>query len=170
MTDTTTLAGLESRIVAADWFSRLGSFREQPGRRAIANLSAWDAAVFAPDTDPRLAAIAAEMDWLPASKDEPDPFHADVLASRLERSDSARVLDVCRAAMKSLRGATRRDALRSGPHDYAGAAERAALHCVRMAAIETVLGTPGPWNEVLALYLAGHWPCGILPGGDLVVY
>ena len=173
MTDASTLDALTSRIAAADWFSRLGAYRATEGRLALRDLSAWDGTSFTPDTDPSAQAIAQDMDWLPTSREQPDPFDTAGLPARDARVDQAacaQVLEVCRITLKSLRQSTARGGLRSGPNDFTVAAEGAALYCARKAAIEIVLGEPGPWTGLLDLYLAGHWPCGLMPSGDVVVY
>lgn len=108
------------------------------------------------------------MDWLPTSPAQPDPFGAP--SEPLDSAARAQVLEVGRITLKSLHRAVAREALRSGPHDYTGAAQGAAAYCARRAAIELVRGQPGRWTGLLELYLAGHWPCGLMPGGDVVVY
>ncbi len=57
-----------------------------------------------------------------------------------------------------------------GRNDFTPAAIGAALYCVRMTSLEILAGHHGFWCEALELYRQGHWPCGRLPDGKLVVY
>jgi hypothetical protein len=109
---------------------------------------------------------------LPSSRDEPDPVHDRRLIELLERSevqDRALVMEVYKQALQSLRSIRSPD-LRSGRNDFTEAARGAALFCVRMATIEVVAEKPGFWVGALNLYAKGHWPCGLMPGRELVVY
>lgn len=154
------------------WFSASGNFHEVVGRKPIRNLAAWDNDVFSKSIDAYHADIAAKMDWLPTSKDQVDPFNEDQLRNRLKEKGgeaSGKVLEFCKIAMKSLRNVDRSKFI-SGPHDYSEAAIGGALYCSRMAVIEVVLEQPAIWNEIFDLYYVGYWPCGLLPGGDIVVY
>ncbi len=75
----------------------------------------------------------------------------------------------CKMAMKSLHNIDSAG-LKSGPNDFTEAAKGAALYCIRMSAIEVVLGKPGFWSELFHHYADGFWPCGILNNGVIVIY
>ena len=61
-------------VVNAQWFSALGSYQPSEGQIALPNLSAWDRPRFPAELDTSLAKIASDMDWLPSSRDQPDPI------------------------------------------------------------------------------------------------
>ena len=139
------------------WFSTLGTFQSKPGQAALPGLHAWD---------------SARMEWLPTSRDQPDPIHGDALPSLLKQAGIPYIQEVManyKLALHALR--TVPDRLISvDAHDYTPAAIGAALYCVRMASLEMLAQRRGFWCDALVLYRAGHWPCGRLADGTLVVY
>ena len=139
------------------WFGALGSYRAQPGQLALAGLHAWD---------------SARMTWLPTSRDQPDPIHGEALLQLLKQNGAPwreQVMANYKLALQSLR-AVRDQTISSGPHDFTPAAIGAALYCVRMASLEILADQRGFWCKALALYRDGHWPCGLLHDGALVVF
>lgn len=140
--------------------------------RPISGLAAWDSPVFPASTDTRHAEIAADMDWLPTNLDQDDPFNGNLLLDALQDAGAqtqALVMDVYKQTMKSLR-TMNTSKLISGANDFSEAARGSALYCSRMAAIEAAIGKPAIWCTLLEIYVAGHWPCGRLPDGDIVIY
>lgn len=161
-----------SKIASAKWFSQVGLFPAREGMQPIRNLAAWDRDTFAADTDAYHAGIAAQMDWLPTTRDQVDPFYGETLRSALVQAGPEareKVMEVSKQVMKSLR-AMENSKLTSGPNDFSEAAIGGAIYCSRMAAMEAVIGNPAVWNDLLELYSSGFWPCGRLPSGDIVVY
>jgi len=167
-----TLEEIALKISTIKWFSNVGAFPGRAGMQPISDLSAWSELIFAAGIDTRHAIIAADMDWLPTDRSQDDPFNGRVLFDALQEAEAqtqALVKDLYRQTTKSLRTMDS-SKLTSGAHDFSEAARGGALYCSRMAAIETAIGKPARWLDLLEIYGAGHWPCGRLPNGDIVVY
>lgn len=159
-------------VVNAQWFSALGSYQPSEGQIALPNLSAWDRPRFPAELDTSLAKIASDMDWLPSSRDQPDPIHGEHLRSILKDNGTAyqqEVLESYKLALKSLRVVPDRTIF-SGANDFTQAAKDSAIYCVRMATLEVLSAQPDFWLDALMIYHEGNWPCGLLPDGTLVVF
>ena len=145
------------RLEDINWFSALGTFQARPGQIALPNLDAWD---------------SARMAWLPTSRDQPDPVHGNALTDLLKQAGIAYLPEVManyKLALHSLRSVPDR-LISVAAHDYTPAAIGAALYCVRMASLEMLAQRQGFWCDALHLYRDGHWPCGRLADGALMVY
>ncbi len=145
------------RLDDIKWFSALGTFQAGPGQIALPGLHAWD---------------ATRMEWLPTSRDQPDPVHGDALPTLLKQAGIAYLPEVManyKLALHALRTVPDR-LISAGAHDYTPAAIGAALYCVRMASLEILAQRQGFWCDALQLYRDGHWPCGRVTDGALVVY
>ncbi|OBV36941.1 hypothetical protein [Janthinobacterium psychrotolerans] len=139
------------------WFRAAGTFQAQPGQLALPSLHAWD---------------SASMDWLPTSRGQPDPVHGDALPTLLKQAGTPYLQAVManyKLALHSLRCVPDR-LISKGAHDFTPAAIGAALYCVRMASLEMLAQREGFWLAALDLYRQGHWPCGLVADGTLVVY
>lgn len=158
------VAGLLESVRAARWFSRLGRFEATPGFVRLGSLVAW-AEPSERATDLELA-LAEAMEWLPTSPDEPDPLVAT--APALDQAQRAAVLEVERTTLTAMRDAGH-PLLAVGPHDFSRAAMAGGRYAIRRFARELCLAEPGPWTPIARLFLAGHWPCGRLPDGEIVV-
>jgi hypothetical protein len=158
-------------LSAVNWFSKVGEFEEKQGMISIPNLEAWDSSEFRPGLDKKLAKIAAEMDWLPTTRDQIDPIYGDKLKLGLRAipEGSKQVLMAYKLAMSSLRNIDKRSFI-SGPNDFTEAAKGAALYAVRMAAIESLMDKPGFWTDIFNCYSKGYWPCGLINSRIVVVY
>lgn len=154
---------LTTCIESADWFSSLGNHEAASAQTAIQSLEAW-----ADDQeghcDPHHRRVAANMAWLPAQAQDPDPIHGDRLP------DSEQALAFYKQALASLRTARDNPRLQVCSHDFRHLAHGSAAYACRRAALEISHGEPGFWCEIVSLYAAGHWPCGILPDRRLVVF
>jgi hypothetical protein len=165
------LEDIYSIIDSAEWFGRLGEAIADRGLVQINSLEAWR-------SDDRVAddqseRIAEAMTWLPSSLDGEDPFNGTPLLDELkaagrEREAREAVTAVQKAVLPSLRRRTS-PLLMVPPHDFTNAAKGAAAYAARQAALESLVGRRGQWTELLGLYQRGHWPCGILPSGKIVV-
>ena len=136
---------LHSLIDTAAWFTRLGV--------------ATDSCALAASTD--------EWDWLPTTRGQPDPIHDPPLLP----IDTSAELAAVKRSMVALRVVP--DAVPAfidGPHDYTNAATGAVHFAVRMAAREITLGNPDRWCDIVRLYNAGSWPCGLTDSGGIVVW
>lgn len=140
-----TIDDLHSLIDTAAWFTRLGVARD--GCALAASNDAWD--------------------WLPTSRDQPDPLHVPSLTP----VDTALELASVKRCMVSLRDVPDSVAeLVAGPHDYTNAATGAVHFAVRMATREVSLSMPDRWCDIVRHYNAGSWPCGLTDGGVIVVW
>jgi len=164
------LEEISSLIATTKWFSRLGDVDVDPSFVRIPNLKPW-----ATDEtqDAVFEKIADEMEWLPSSREEVDPVHKGALQKRAEavgkrQEISAQALEAYKKTLAALRTSPEA-ALRIGPHDFTGAARGAALYAVYQAAYEVALEQPDFWCRILKVYQSGHWPCGLLPDGRIVV-
>lgn len=159
-------------VINANWFSSLGLYPAQQGKVRINDLHAWDSNAFSASVDPEHARISEMMDWLPTTKDQEDPIYGTFLLDEFKKvtpESRLQVMDLYKEALKSLRHVSR-EKLVSGSNDFTEAAIGAALYCSRMAAIEVAIGKQEIWCHLLGLYGEGHWPCGRMPNGDIVVY
>ena len=167
-----TIEHIHQLVEKATWFTALGTFQQQPGRLAIRHLLAWDESIFEPSIDGHHADIANAMNWLPSSRDQADPFYANQLRLEFQQQEAevrSYVMQIYKAAMSGLRHVGH-PLLHTHKHHFVEAAKGAALYAVRMAAIETACGRPGVWTELLQLYVEGHWPCGVMPTGEIIVF
>lgn len=162
---------LRTLIQETPWFQRLGQPEIDDEYVWLPTLAPW--ADFA-EGDDELGRIADQMAWLPSSRDQDDPIGGRTLEHQVEafgrtQEAAALVLEVYKTVLAALRPFAGHPALQVGPHDFTEAARGAALYAVRRAAYEAVLDKPGFWSRMIELYRAGHWPCGILPDGRVVV-
>ncbi|REK17190.1 MAG: hypothetical protein DWQ37_06895 [Planctomycetota bacterium] len=162
-----TLEELQELVKNAAWFSRIGIQEVDAGYVQISSLDPWAGG-------PSREQVADEMDWLPSSRDQVDPIHAQSLEQKAqalgkEQEYSRRSLIVYKETLGALRSFDGHPLLRVGPHDFTEAARGAAIYAARRAAYEILLGVPGFWCQIMQIYKRGHWPCGILPDGQVVV-
>lgn len=115
--------------------------------------------------------LQIEWDWLPSSRDQPDPFEGTYLAKPDEQLyDKEAEKMVYKAALRSLRSVGKiHPKLVDGPHNYTGSMKGSALFACKHAAKEVLSNQPGKWVAILALYNNGVWPCGITQTGELVI-
>lgn len=166
-----TFDDLEQLIADAAWFQRPTLPNVDDRYVRITSLAPW---ADRPTNDAELERIADEMSWLPTSRDQADPIHGELLveraASLARQSEFARrALETQKSTLVSLRSFHGHPALRVGPHDFTEAARGAAIFTTRQATYETLLSEPSFWCDLLRLYHAGHWPCGVLNDGRAVV-
>ena len=166
-----TLEELETLIKNTKWFEHLGEPLTSEAFVQIPTLAPW---ANLPTGNDELEEIADQMAWLPSSRDQDDPIHGTLMeerASQLGKTDEyfRRSLDTYKVTLASLRSFSGHPALKAGPHDFTEAARGAALFSSRRAAYEILLSECGFWCSVMNCYKQGHWPCGILKNGILVV-
>ncbi len=163
-----TIDELQSSILSIAWFSRLGQFQPRVGYRSIKSLESWSGQRGAEPGDDD---IADAMDWLPTTREQSDPWNPDssTRLRELPPVSQSVPLQIYKTALVSLRSACGDNLLKVGPHDFREAARGAALYACRAAAIEILTGCSSRWGDLIAIYAQGHWPCGLLPNGDVVV-
>gem|GEM_PF-648754 len=162
---------LETKIQTTRWFEHLGEPLMTEGIVQISTLAPW-ANIFTGNQE--LERVADEMEWLPSSIYQDDPIHGPSMEKRFTQQGTKdeharRILEIYKRALASLRGSDGHSALRVGPHDFTEAARGAALFASRSALREILLSECGFWCSVMNFYWQGHWPCGVLPNGILVV-
>lgn len=115
--------------------------------------------------------LQMEWDWLPSSRDQPDPFEGTYPVKLDEQPyDKEAEKMVYKATLRSLRSVgTAHPKLVDGPHNYTESMKGSALFACKHAAKEVLSNQPGKWVEILALYNNGVWPCGITQTGELVI-
>ena len=115
--------------------------------------------------------LQIEWDWLPSSRDQPDPFEGTYLAKPDEQLyDKEAEKMVYKAALRSLRSVGKiHPKLVDGPHNYTESMKGSALFACKHAAKEVLSNQSGKWVAILALYNNGVWPCGITRTGELVI-
>ncbi|MFM6906203.1 MAG: hypothetical protein ACKOUU_09245 [Acinetobacter tjernbergiae] len=115
--------------------------------------------------------LQIEWDWLPSSRDQPDPFEGTYLAKSDEQLyDKEAEKMVYKAALRSLQSVGKiHPKLVDGPHNYTESMKGSALFACKHAAKEVLSNQPGKWIAILALYNNGVWPCGITQTGELVI-
>lgn len=156
----------------ANWFGALGSYEAPRGQLALPDLHAWAGSGLAADTQSNSSGLARKMDWLPSSRDQNDPIHGESLRQLLKQNGAPwqqQVMSHYKLALQSLRAVPDKS-ICAGCNDFTPVAIGAALYCVRMASIEVLAQREGFWLAALELYRQGHWPCGLLADGTLVVY
>lgn len=173
-----TIEDLASLVQSTKWFSKLGE-RIDPASLDITfeqlpNMEAWSQVTGMLANEPVPEIIERGMEWLPTQRDMDDPIHGKLLEERCEQlgkkdEHSRRSLDIYKKALISLRSFEGHPALKVGPHNFTEAARGAALFACRRAAYEVLLGHCNFWCSAMSVYADGHWPCGILPGGVVVV-
>lgn len=169
--DDMTLIELKSMINDTSWFKRLAVHEDGELLFQIASLKPWAGER---TDDERFERIADLMDWLPSSREQDDPIHGrslDELAEKIgvRKEISQKCAEIFKEALIGLGKFQGHPILRVGPHDFAGAAKGAALYACRRATYEVFLDQTGFWCRVMHLYHIGHWPCGIMPNGRVVV-
>lgn len=176
----TPLDEINRLIQTAAWFSNLG--RADSGI-PIRDLKAWQqfhaAAVSVEFSLPHDAAIFekfpfSELEWLPTSRDQEDPIHGSGLVEIAEKLGitapfKAARLEVTKLALTALRNIPESPWLKVGATDLTEAARGAALFACRAAASEAIIGQPGFWVALLAIYHCGNWPVGRVRLGEVVV-
>ena len=169
-----TLDELRTRIAGAAWFSRLGRFESVVGYQAVGE-EEWRRGI--------ARAVRTELlgenhqglveQWLPTTRDQPDPIREDELKALEETSDRRALRDarvaVFGLTLRSLRGRSDSELLRIGRTDLSIAARGAAGYAMRRAATEILLDSRGFWCELADLYHRGHWPFGIRGAGLVAV-
>ena len=177
-----TLDDLKRLIEMADWFANLGKAIAAPGLVPVTE-SEWQRFMRAStnaelglphDTSVFEKPPFADMTWLPAANEEPDPIHGRALedaARYLNREGEFKAarIEVLRFALASQRRVPELPALKVGATDSNNPARMAGRFACRMAASEIVVDQVGFWCEMVQLFRKGHWPLGRLPSGEVVV-
>ena len=153
-----------------EWFINIGKYEDSSNAVSNSSLDAWDSDKFNDGINPNYAFIAANMDWLPTTRDQINPINSDILDAEFINVLNGKklVMAAYKIALKSLRSFNK-EKFKSGPNNFSESAKGAALYCIRMAAKECLLDKPGFWTNLFSIYVKGHWPCGLI-NNKIVVY
>ncbi len=171
-----TLDELKGLVTRTEWFGRVGTFPGDDHMIPIRQVRADGAFDIVVDFDtPGGPDLAVEWQWLPTTKEEPDPIYNASLKELAKQTGKETavheaVLEIYRTVLSCLAKVERHSSLQVGHHDSTNAAKGGALYATRMAATEIVLGKEGFWCSAVRLYAAGYWPRGITKTGDLLVF
>jgi hypothetical protein len=167
---------LHELISTARWFEKLG----ERGKAQDEIVWIWSIESWAgmDSGDPALEKVAEEMVWFPNLADARDAMG---LGEKDELKEQAQVMGkadeavregllACKMTYAAMNGLDKHPLLEVGPYDFFLAARDCALYAARQAAFEIVLEQPGLGCELIRIYHAGHWPCGRLPNGKVVVF
>lgn len=167
-----TILELKDKASRSAFFSNLGTPADSIAVVKLSSLDPWGKESVATFED---LAVANDLEWLPSSPDQGDPFYGSELEIRLTASgigEHARLLrkEVRALVMRSTSGKTF-SLLKSGSHDFNVPARRAAVDAFARAVNEALLGIDGWWCQIVRIYADGHWPCGRKKSdGRIVVY
>lgn len=173
-----TIDELINLVQSTKWFSKLGNRVEANWDgiliEQLPNLEPWNQVTGILPDEPVPSIIEKGMEWLPTQRDMHDPIHGKSLEERCARLGkteecSRHSLDIYKKVLAALRGFDGNPMLKVGPHDFTEAARGAALFASRRATYEVLLAECGFWCLAMSIYGRGHWPCGVLPGGVIVV-
>lgn len=157
-------------IQSAHFFKNVGTAKSFSGALALSSLAPWGDEANASDKDNR---IADEMEWLPTTQDQADPFYPSGLESQAGSEDELKAAKSYRVKVYKEILARLRDAdlahLRAGSNNFEESAKGAITYAFRKSATEVALGVEGKWLEVAEFYFKGYWPCGLTKAGILVV-
>lgn len=158
--------GLISKIRSAPWFSMLGTSQGSAQVISLAYLVFWEYQDSS-SGDLEIDALLGKMNWLPTTRDQPDPFDSVLdLSAEVRRPG----LLAYKAALEGINNSLPNGRLRCGPHDFSDAARSAGAFAARSTVRCLAAHKNTRWTEVIGFYLKGHWPLGLLPDGRLVVY
>ncbi len=161
---------LIEKLDSISWFSNVGGFNAIGGQISIPSLEAWGGGANS-QIAVGMSHVIDSMEWLPTSNDQEDPIFGNMLKNSFPSVVGGKELNMAayKLALKSLRGAEY-SSFKAGVNDFSEAAKGGALYCVRMTVMEILLSKEAFWTELFKLYCAGHWPCGIMRDGRLVVF
>ncbi|WP_312352224.1 hypothetical protein [Pseudomonas sp.] len=97
-----------------------------------------------------------DLEWLPTSPTQQDPFNV-FPKPRKELVDSR--LRVSKAVMQSIKSVPKYKFV-CGSHDFSIAARNAACFAFRQYVSESYYGDKCVWSKVIDLYFSGRWPVG----------
>jgi hypothetical protein len=166
---------LKTSLQNARWFTRLGEFVGRQHMIPIRRREADGFSMIVYFDHPEGPALKVAWEWLPTTKDQPDPIHGDrlrALAAEMGKEQELResALEIYKKTLTSLRNLYKNPLFKVGPHDETEAAKGGALYAARMASAEIVMNKPGFWCLTIPLYVDGYWPCGITEKRELLVF
>ncbi|KAA0995018.1 hypothetical protein FQ192_11730 [Pseudomonas sp. ANT_J12] len=106
-----------------------------------------------------------DVEWLPTSPTQPDPFYnlpkppSDLVAMRMK------VNKAVMAATKNLD----KNKFTCAPHDFSHAARNGVCFAFRQYVSEEYYGLDDKWGTIVELYYKGHWPVGFCKGKLVVI-
>ncbi|WP_156352029.1 hypothetical protein [Pseudomonas sp. NBRC 111130] len=120
--------------------------------------------VFIEPLEADFAGAYKDLEWLPTTPTQDDPFNSFPRPPQ-ELVDAR--LRVSKAVMQSVKNVAK-DKFVSGAHDFSLAARNAACFAFRQYVSEVYYGGDGIWSKIVDLYFSGRWPVGYA-GEKLIV-
>lgn len=121
--------------------------------------------VFVSPSDMDFRGRYAEVEWLPTSPTQADPFYSF--------SKNTQELTSLRMAMnKAVMAATKimdKNQFVARPHDFSVAARNGACFAFRQYAAEQYYDLGDVWERIVEFYYAGHWPVGYFKNGLVII-
>lgn len=171
-----TIDAFLEKIAAADWFGRLGiaDYENRNGYVQLVDFSEWAGVTEMRSNEPTPHILTKGMEWLPTTIDQSDPIHGTCLRDLseslgLKEKQKQASMDAFRTTLKALRSFEGHRLLRVGGNDFTNAAKGAAAFTMRQAASELILSKEGFWCKCAEDYFFGHWPCGVMKDGAIVI-
>lgn len=147
------IESLIKRIATTDFFSRMGCDPDPvDGVIYIRDVLK----VFIEPEDSYFQGCYKNLEWLPTSPSQDDPFNSFPKPPK-ELVDWR--ISVSKAVMQSIKGSSK-DKFITGAHDFSLAARNGACFAFRQYVSESYYRAPGTWSKVVELYLSGRWPAG----------
>ncbi|ELP95920.1 hypothetical protein [Pseudomonas syringae] len=141
------------KIKESHFFSNMGvSFSSEKRIICIENVRK----VFVEPLNLEFKGCYAEVEWLPTSPTQDDPFY------KLPKP-STKLTELRVKVNKSVMAATKnlgKDPFLCGPHDFSVAARNGVCFAFRQYISECYYGHGVQWKEVVDIYYKGHWPVG----------
>lgn len=151
--DVTDIEAISNKIRSVDFFSKMGCPPdEKNGVIYIENVRK----VFIESLESDFRSLYGEVEWLPSTPTQEDPFNEFPKAPK-ELTD-ARIF-VSKVVLDSVRGMAK-DKFVSGAHDFSLAARNAACFAFRQYISECYYQKHGIWSRIVELYYSGRWPVG----------
>lgn len=150
------------RIDSANFFSALGNRDLDEADIMFAeNVSA----AFISPLDDQLRGCHKEVEWLPSSPTQSDPFY------RLDKPTkelTALRKEINKGVTVAIRGIDNKQFI-CPPHDFSAVAKHAICFAFRQLVTERYFSLGDKWDRITTLYYAGHWPVGVIHHKYLVI-
>lgn len=151
-----------NRILNANFFSNMGKGGANTGSIIyIENVKK----VFLEPSDADFVGHYAEVEWLPTSPTQIDPFYDAPKNSRDLVSVRMTVNKAVLAATKNID----KSQFISGPHDFNVAARNGICFAFRQYVTEQYYDLGEVWHDIVKFYYSGRWPVGYFKNGLIVI-
>ncbi len=150
------------KITSADFFSKMGV---QDLHEDYIILIGDVRKVFIETSDIEFKGFYSEVEWLPTSPTQDDPFYK----KQINPKD---VVELRKEITKCVMSATQKinkNTFISAPHDFSIAARNAICFAFRQSITEKYFNLGNKWKSIVEIYYAGHWPVGYAKDKIIVI-